>query len=156
MVDVGKAAAVSLSNVEKENLASETPNFRPFQEKIQHYGILSSLSQTLLKLTAPGLPDIYQGTELWDFSLVIRDNRRPVDFDKRQKYLEEIKSKTRFDLLDYIPQLFSKLPKMQESELFLIYQKPCKARGEYLDLFQRGSYEKLSVVGSLKTHYCGI
>ncbi len=127
--------------------------FRPFQEKIQHYGILNSLSQSLLKLTAPGLPDIYQGTELWDLSLVDPDNRRPVDFSMRQKYLEEMKSKTASDLLDYIPQLLE-TPEDARIKLFLIY-KTLQARREYLDLFQRGTYEKLTIVGSLKSHVVG-
>ena len=126
---------------------------RPFQEKIQHYGILNSLSQTLLKLTAPGLPDIYQGTELWDLSLVDPDNRRPVDFEKRQRYLEEIKSKNQADLLDYIAQL-RETPEDARIKLFLIY-KTLQTRREYLDLFQRGTYEKLTVVGSLKSHVVG-
>jgi (1->4)-alpha-D-glucan 1-alpha-D-glucosylmutase len=50
-------------------------------------GRLNSLSQTLLKLTAPGVPDIYQGCELWDLSLVDPDNRRPVDFENRRRLL---------------------------------------------------------------------
>ncbi len=53
-------------------------------------GQINSLAQTLLKLTAPGVPDIYQGTELWDSSLVDPDNRRPVDFEKRQRLLAEL------------------------------------------------------------------
>jgi len=51
-------------------------DFRPFQQRISQYGLLNSLAQTLLKLTAPGVPDTYQGTEVWDFSLVDPDNRR--------------------------------------------------------------------------------
>ncbi|MCL6640358.1 MAG: hypothetical protein K6T92_03190, partial [Candidatus Rokubacteria bacterium] len=52
------------------------------------YGALNSLAQTLVKITAPGVPDFYQGTELWDFSLVDPDNRRPVDFALRRRLLE--------------------------------------------------------------------
>ena len=52
-------------------------------------GRIVSLAQTLLKLTAPGIPDIYQGTELWALSLVDPDNRRPVDFGLRRRLLEE-------------------------------------------------------------------
>jgi (1->4)-alpha-D-glucan 1-alpha-D-glucosylmutase len=52
----------------------------------------NSLAQTLIKLTAPGVPDIYQGCELWDFSLVDPDNRRPVDFELRRRLLTETKS----------------------------------------------------------------
>ena len=58
--------------------------FRPFQRRISHYGLLNSLSQTLLRIASPGVPDTYQGTELWDFSLVDPDNRRPVDFAVRE------------------------------------------------------------------------
>ncbi|MGH7255736.1 MAG: malto-oligosyltrehalose synthase, partial [Nitrospirales bacterium] len=55
--------------------------FLPFQAQIAQYGMYNSLSQTLVKMAAPGSPDFYQGTELWDFSLVDPDNRRPVDYD---------------------------------------------------------------------------
>ncbi|MDJ0736351.1 MAG: malto-oligosyltrehalose synthase [Nostocaceae cyanobacterium] len=128
-------------------------SFLPFQRKIQHYGILNSLSQTLLKITSPGLPDFYQGTELWDLTLVDPDNRRPVDFPLRQKYLESIKTKSNGDLLELIPQLLQS-PEDGRIKLFLIYQA-LQARQEYLDLFQRGTYEKLTVAGSLKSHVVG-
>jgi (1->4)-alpha-D-glucan 1-alpha-D-glucosylmutase len=57
--------------------------FRPFQQQIAEYGIYNSLSQVLIKNTAPGVPDLYQGAELWELSLVDPDNRRPVDYQKR-------------------------------------------------------------------------
>ena len=56
-------------------------DFAPFQRRVAFFGQFNALAQTLLKLTSPGVPDIYQGTELWDFSLVDPDNRRPVDYD---------------------------------------------------------------------------
>lgn len=65
-------------------------DFVPFQQRVSHWGMFNSLSQTLLRLTAPGAPDTYQGTELWDFSLVDPDNRRPVDYKRRQQMLREI------------------------------------------------------------------
>jgi (1->4)-alpha-D-glucan 1-alpha-D-glucosylmutase len=58
-------------------------DFLPFQSHIARLGMLNGLAQTTLKLTCPGVPDIYQGTELWDFSFVDPDNRRPVDFERR-------------------------------------------------------------------------
>jgi (1->4)-alpha-D-glucan 1-alpha-D-glucosylmutase len=64
--------------------------FNPTAQKIAWHGMLNSLTQMILKFTVPGVPDIYQGTELWDFSLVDPDNRRPVDFALRQKFLEEV------------------------------------------------------------------
>ena len=64
--------------------------FLPFAERVARLGAQNSLAQTVLKLTLPGVPDIYQGTELWDLSLVDPDNRRPVDYALRQRLLEEI------------------------------------------------------------------
>src|SRR5260370_16153247 len=64
--------------------------FLPFKERIARLGVSNSLVQTTLKLTVPGVPDIYQGAELWDLSLVDPDNRRPVDFERRAHLLEKI------------------------------------------------------------------
>jgi len=64
--------------------------FRPFQQRVAEIGIYNSLAQLLLKTTAPGVPDFYQGTELWDLSLVDPDNRRPVDYDRRRALLAEL------------------------------------------------------------------
>ena len=52
--------------------------------------MMNSLSQVAVKLGSPGVPDFYQGTELWDLSLVDPDNRRPVDFERRQRLLDEV------------------------------------------------------------------
>ncbi|HEX9627877.1 MAG TPA: malto-oligosyltrehalose synthase [Acidiferrobacterales bacterium] len=65
-------------------------DFRPLAREAARCGYYNSLSQTLLKLTAPGVPDIYQGNELWDFSLVDPDNRRPVDYARREALLAEL------------------------------------------------------------------
>ena len=67
-------------------------DFRSFQRRVSHLGLFNSLSQTLLKLASPGVPDTYQGTELWDFSLVDPDNRRPVDYPKRAEMLRQLQS----------------------------------------------------------------
>ncbi len=64
--------------------------FQGFLEPLIEPGRINSLSQTLLKLTAPGIPDTYQGTELWDLSLVDPDNRRPVDYGLRRRLLSEL------------------------------------------------------------------
>jgi len=66
--------------------------FEPAAKRISWHGMLNSMTQTILKLTAPGVPDIYQGSELWDLSLVDPDNRRPVDYAHRAKILEEIEN----------------------------------------------------------------
>ncbi|MBN8975739.1 MAG: hypothetical protein J0I08_04595, partial [Rhizobiales bacterium] len=60
------------------------------QRMIARHGRVNALSQTLLKLTMPGVPDTYQGTEIWDFSLVDPDNRRPVDYERRSAMLDDL------------------------------------------------------------------
>src|SRR5215218_3881991 len=64
-------------------------SFVKFHSQIVDHGIINSLSQLLLKFTCPGVPDIYQGCELWDLSFVDPDNRRPVDYEKRMHWLNE-------------------------------------------------------------------
>ena len=66
-------------------------DFVLFQRLVARIGFWNSLSQTLLKLTSPGVPDIYQGNDLWDFSLVDPDNRRPVDYSRREQVFESIR-----------------------------------------------------------------
>jgi (1->4)-alpha-D-glucan 1-alpha-D-glucosylmutase len=66
------------------------PALRPLQARIAAIGMLNSLSQVTVKLGSPGIPDFYQGTDLWDFSLVDPDNRRPVDFDRRRALLDDV------------------------------------------------------------------
>ncbi|GAB3699698.1 hypothetical protein GCM10027592_26020 [Spirosoma flavus] len=64
--------------------------FEPFRRRITDLGIINSLAQVILKFTCPGVPDVYQGCEGWDLSLVDPDNRRPVDYDQRQEWLDEM------------------------------------------------------------------
>jgi (1->4)-alpha-D-glucan 1-alpha-D-glucosylmutase len=64
--------------------------FLPFTRRVAAAGVHNSLLQTVIKLTAPGVPDLYNGTELWDLSMVDPDNRRPVDYAARTQMLEEI------------------------------------------------------------------
>ena len=77
-------------------LADDNRSFRDdflaFQQRVALLGVYNSLSQLVLKVTAPGVPDFYQGTEIWDFSLVDPDNRRPVDYQRRRALLAEIDS----------------------------------------------------------------
>jgi (1->4)-alpha-D-glucan 1-alpha-D-glucosylmutase len=79
----------------KDTLAGPTArrflaSFVPFQRRVAQVGLVNSLSQLVLKLAAPGVPDFYQGTELWDLTLVDPDNRRAVDFAARQHLLAEL------------------------------------------------------------------
>ena len=78
------------------NSARTRPNpfldfFRPFTENVAEYGLYNALAQLAGKLTAPGVPDFYQGTDVWDFSLVDPDNRRPVDYAARAQHLAALK-----------------------------------------------------------------
>ena len=67
-------------------------DFVPFHQRIARIGAFNSLAQLLLRLASPGVPDLYQGSELWDFSLVDPDNRRPVDYAQRQAALQAVRS----------------------------------------------------------------
>jgi (1->4)-alpha-D-glucan 1-alpha-D-glucosylmutase len=125
--------------------------FIPFQKRIAHYGILNTLSQTLLKMTAPGVPDFYQGTELWDFSLVDPDNRRTVDYALRNAYLTEIISRSnRENIFDYIASLRENAIDGR-IKMFLIY-KTLAARREHQNLFLHGLYSQIRVTGKYRDH----
>jgi (1->4)-alpha-D-glucan 1-alpha-D-glucosylmutase len=105
---------------------------------------VSSLSQTLLKLTAPGVPDIYQGTELWDLSLVDPDNRRPVDYRERRELLDRARSLSAAEVL---AEMDSGLPK-----LWLI-QRVLALRAHRPELFgASSSYAPLVAEGSKAAH----
>jgi len=67
-------------------------DFAPAVRRLAHFGLLNGLSQTLIKLTAPGVPDIYQGSELWQFNLVDPDNRRTIDYELRRCLLAEVRT----------------------------------------------------------------
>ena len=74
--------------------------FLPFQEEIALRGYINSVSQAVLKYTSPGVPDIYQGTELWKYNLVDPDNRQPINFNKYQNIFHEIKYILKNKILD--------------------------------------------------------
>jgi (1->4)-alpha-D-glucan 1-alpha-D-glucosylmutase len=82
-------------DVSRPNAFLET--FLPFQSRIARFGACNSLVQVTLKLTLPGMPDLYQGTELWDLNMVDPDNRRAVDYAVRRRLLDEIKQAIRDD-----------------------------------------------------------
>ncbi|MBU0672881.1 MAG: malto-oligosyltrehalose synthase, partial [Candidatus Margulisbacteria bacterium] len=126
------------------------PDFLAWQKKIVFYGMFNSLSQLLLKIALPGVPDFYQGTELWDLSLVDPDNRRPIDFAARKDVLSLIKSAEDDDL----PALMKELLKTKSDgriKLFLMYRL-LKARKAQEEIFARGRYLPLRVEGHFKDH----
>ncbi|HEX7226960.1 MAG TPA: malto-oligosyltrehalose synthase, partial [Candidatus Binatia bacterium] len=120
--------------------------------KIARFGALNSLSQTLLKLTCPGAPDLYQGSELWDLHFVDPDNRQGVDFECRQKLLAEIKKREKENLQLLLLDL---LTHWQDGrvKLFLIY-KALNFRARQNELFQYGSYVPLALSGTAAGHIC--
>lgn len=85
-------AALSVLQAVLDPKSGVLDRLRPLARRIFILGMLNGLSRTILKMTLPGVPDIYQGTELWDFSLVDPDNRRPVDYDARAQALAEMPS----------------------------------------------------------------
>jgi (1->4)-alpha-D-glucan 1-alpha-D-glucosylmutase len=132
--------------VEKSPSNTFLRKFQPFQRKIASYALWYSLSQTLLKITCPGLPDFYQGSELWDFSLVDPDNRRPIDFSLREKYLQKLRVQIEENILNCINDLI-RTRRDGRIKLFLIHQA-LKVRQQSKELFQKGAYQPLPVEGS--------
>jgi (1->4)-alpha-D-glucan 1-alpha-D-glucosylmutase len=124
--------------------------FLPFQKMVSDYGLFNSLSQTLIKITAPGVPDFYQGSELWDLNLVDPDNRRPVDFEMRRSFLENVRKREDGETLDLIGELLS-TKEDGRIKLFLIY-RALRARNTHPQVFQKGAYVPLEAGGKLKDH----
>jgi (1->4)-alpha-D-glucan 1-alpha-D-glucosylmutase len=114
------------------------------------FGYLNSLSQTLCKLTAPGVPDIYQGNEIWDDSLVDPDNRRPVDFALRQKLLDEVRQWNGPSMSE---RLADALKSLNDGRCKLhVTLTALQLRRAHEKLFREGSYLPLKVSGEYGTH----
>jgi (1->4)-alpha-D-glucan 1-alpha-D-glucosylmutase len=129
-------------------------DFLPFQRDVARWGMYASVAQTLLKLTSPGVPDIYQGTELWDFSLADPDNRRSVDFAHRRRVLTELGHEIAREP-DLAP-LARRLVETKEDgriKLFVIRQALALRRQRAL-LFQAGEYRPLEAQGARADHVC--
>jgi (1->4)-alpha-D-glucan 1-alpha-D-glucosylmutase len=116
------------------------PNFFPVVEEIARLGAINSLTQTLLRLTSPGVPDIYQGNEIWDFSLVDPDNRRPVHYRHRREMLATIGKAKPEELLQSWPD--------GRIKMFLT-QRVLQFRREHANLFQCGNYLPIRASGNL-------
>ncbi|GAA4425279.1 malto-oligosyltrehalose synthase [Pontibacter saemangeumensis] len=126
-------------------------SFRPFLQRVSHYGWLYALCQPLLKVTCPGVPDIYQGTEFWDLSLVDPDNRRPVDYDQRRQYLQELKAQEEQTGSESLHRQLLQNPAEGKVKLYLLY-KALNKRRELQALFSFGDYVPLQVQGVHKHH----
>src|SRR5438132_4446008 len=115
------------------------PAFVPIAQEVARLGAINSLTQTLLKLTLPGVPDIYQGNEIWDYSLVDPDNRRPVDYKRRREMLDALPGATPEELVRNWPD--------GRIKMFLT-QQVLQFRREHVDLFRRGEYLPLAASGT--------
>lgn len=124
--------------------------FLPFFRKLAHYGWLYSLNQLLLKLTCPGVPDVYQGCELWDLSLVDPDNRRKVDYRLRQDYLNELQKASKTDTAKLHRQLLNE-PETGRVKLYLLW-KTLAVRHAFQDVAKDGNYIPLQATGKYKNH----
>jgi (1->4)-alpha-D-glucan 1-alpha-D-glucosylmutase len=128
-------------------------DFEVFRKLTTGCGIFNSLSQTLLKITSPGIPDIYQGNEVWDFSLVDPDNRRPVDFHTRKNLLDELlQLEANAGLLETARQAVA-----SRNDGRIKLHLTCKVlnfRRENRELFESGRYLPLTVEGACKEHIC--
>src|SRR5438128_8069333 len=111
-------------------------SFAAFQARVARLGISNSLTQAVLKLTVPGVPDIYQGSELWDFSLVDPDNRRPVDFALRQRLAEAVCGAT--------PSELARNWQDGREKLF-VAARLLGLRRERPELFASGDYQPLDI-----------
>ncbi len=115
------------------------PSFLPVAEEIARFGAINSLTQTLLKLASPGVPDIYQGNDTWDFSLVDPDNRRPIDYSQRRSMLDALAKAKPEELLENWPD--------GRIKMFLT-QRVLQFRREHVELFRYGNYVAITATGT--------
>jgi (1->4)-alpha-D-glucan 1-alpha-D-glucosylmutase len=115
------------------------PAFLPVAAEIARLGAINSLAQTAIKLTAPGVPDIYQGTEIWDDSLVDPDNRRPIDYARRREMLTQIENVPANELMQCWPDGRIKMR---------LTQRLLHLRRENPELFRDGIYEPINFGGA--------
>ncbi|HYL12719.1 MAG TPA: malto-oligosyltrehalose synthase [Terriglobales bacterium] len=130
-------------------------DFVEFHARISRVGMFNSLSQILLKLASPGVPDVYQGNELWEYSLVDPDNRRAVDYGRRQKALQELRTSAQEAAEDLVSFASELLDHMEDDriKLYVTWKGMC-FRKQHAELFQSGAYIPLSVRGQRADHVC--
>ena len=119
--------------------------FLPFQKKIAAFGAIKSLAQCLLKITTPGIPDIYQGTELWDLSYVDPDNRRQVNYEQRKEYLKELRNISKNGILEALSKLKENYPD-GKIKMYCLH-KALELRNKNRLIFEEGNYFPLEPEG---------
>ncbi|HYN38739.1 MAG TPA: hypothetical protein VES39_05765, partial [Rhodospirillales bacterium] len=127
-------------------------DFRDFHRPVAVAGALNGLAQTTLKLTAPGVPDLYQGCEMWDFALVDPDNRRPVDFDERMHRLTRLAEAFAQQGEELAPGLLHDWPD-GTIKLFVIWRLLGLRRARP-ELFRRAPYIPVEAEGRGADHVC--
>jgi (1->4)-alpha-D-glucan 1-alpha-D-glucosylmutase len=139
-----KGCEVFIDSILKED-HTFLSSFTPFVKTVCEHAMVYTLSQTLIKLTAPGIPDIYQGCELWDLSFVDPDNRRPVDYERRMEFLFQLVIKAEKGN----EALFEYLKEHREKgieKLFITWKILNLRRSDPL-LFSEGDYLPLAITG---------
>jgi (1->4)-alpha-D-glucan 1-alpha-D-glucosylmutase len=126
-------------------------DFIPFCRDTAYFGFFNTLSQTLFKIAAPGIPDFYQGTELLNLSLVDPDNRRPVDYEKRKKFLRQLLQTGSKNHFEPFPEASSVINQADKLKLFVV-EKCLQARKQHRQLFESGSYVPLETAGEKEFH----
>jgi (1->4)-alpha-D-glucan 1-alpha-D-glucosylmutase len=134
------ARALLISLVEKRELSGLLDDIVAFARRISPAGAVNGLAQVLLKLTAPGVPDFYQGTDYWDFSLVDPDNRRPVDFATRSASLLSI-------------DIEASIARWRDGHIKqAVIARTLALRRKLPRLFAAGSYEPIAITGDRANH----
>ena len=128
-------------------------DFLPLQKRLARCGIFSSLSQTLLKMVCPGVPDFYQGTELFDFTLVDPDNRRGVDYQVRMRALAGLKAREAETGARELCRELLEEPEDGRIKLYLIY-RVLNYRRDNRECFDSGEYLPLEGQGARARHIC--
>jgi (1->4)-alpha-D-glucan 1-alpha-D-glucosylmutase len=125
-------------------------DFQRLQAMTAWAGMFNSLSQLVLKIASPGVPDFYQGSELWDFSLVDPDNRRPVDFDLHRRLMSQLIEGEKGDLAELVRRLLHN-PGDGAIKLYLT-RRALRFRKANRSLFAQGHYYPLKADGDRRTH----
>lgn len=119
-------------------------SFLPFQKRVAYHGMWNSLAQVVLKNTSPGVPDLYQGGELWDFSMADPDNRRPVDFLRRESAIQNMASLMSGQEKDTPTVLRFLIERWPDGDLKLfVTATTLTLRRKFPDLFLQGDYTPL-------------
>ncbi|MGB8437659.1 MAG: malto-oligosyltrehalose synthase, partial [Burkholderiales bacterium] len=132
------------ANMFLDDLASQT-------HPIAWFGMLNGLSMTAIKLASPGVPDIYLGTEIWDFSLVDPDNRRPVDYAHRRTMLEQMTAIAGSEGMAKTVRAMACAPEDGRAKLWVVW-RALEMRRAHALLFEKGDYAPLAASGTRADH----